>query len=69
MSQRVFIMKKSTLAIWSSVMPESGVWRKESLGLKWDNTCRVGSVTQNFFPFGKRHKGKFELYTGPHTPM
>lgn len=61
MSARVFIRKKGTLAIWSSVMPDSGVWRKEDLGLKFYKTQRVGSVTQGFYPFGKRWLGKFEV--------
>lgn len=64
MSRRVYIVKKATLAVWSSVNPESGVWRKESLGLKFQNTTFVGSVTQRFFPFSRRHKGKFEVVEG-----
>lgn len=61
---RVYVCKKATGAVWSSVMPESGVWRKESLGLKFDKTCRVGSVTQGFFPFGRKNKGRFTVCNG-----
>lgn len=53
---RVYIMKKNTGAIWSSVMPNSGVWRKESLGTKFRNTCQVGTVTLNFNPLSNRNR-------------
>lgn len=53
---RVYVMKKNTGAVWSSVMPLSGVWRKESLGTKFVNTCPIGSVTQNFNPLSKRNR-------------
>lgn len=59
---RVYVTKPKTGAIWSSVMPESGVWRKESLGLKFTNTCQVGTITQNFHPLtAKRHLKRFQL--------
>lgn len=59
---RVYVVKPATGAVWSSVMPKSGVWRKEDLGTKFDNTCPVGSVTQNFHPFGnRRNRKRFQL--------
>lgn len=53
---RVYVTKKQTGAVWSSVMPLSGVWRKESLGTKFVNTCQVGTVTQNFHPLKRRNR-------------
>lgn len=58
---RVYVLKPSTGAVWSSVMPTSGVWRKESLGIKAHKTCGVGSVTQNFFPFSRKNRNRFQL--------
>lgn len=58
---RVYITKPSTGAIWSSVIPNSGVWKKESLGVKFENTRQVGSVTQNFFPFSRKNRRRFEM--------
>lgn len=60
---RIYVRKKSTGAIWSSVMPELGVWKKESLGISFsDDTRPVGSVTNgNFFPFSKKNRNRFEL--------
>lgn len=58
---RVYITKTSTGAIWSSVIPNSGVWKKESLGVKFENTRQVGSVTQNFFPFSRKNRRRFEM--------
>lgn len=58
---RVYVMKPATGAVWSSVMPNSGVWRKESLGTKFSNTCQVGAVTQNFHPFSRKNSKRFQL--------
>ncbi len=63
MAIRQYIRKKSTGAIWSSTFPYSmGIWRKESLGTKSDDTCPPGAVTNgNFFPFSRKNKDKFEV--------
>lgn len=58
---RVYVTKTSTGAIWSSVIPKSGVWKKESLGVKFNDTRQVGSVTQNFFPFSRKNRRRFEM--------
>ncbi|AND75117.1 hypothetical protein pf16_194 [Pseudomonas phage pf16] len=55
---RVYITKPSTGAVWSSAMPELGMWRKESLGCKFHNTQQVGTITNNFFPFSRKNKKK-----------
>lgn len=61
---RVYITKPSTGAVWSSAMPELGMWRKESLGCKSSNTQQVGTITNNFFPFSRKNKKKgFVLIT------
>lgn len=60
MSVRVYVQKVSTGAIWSSVMPSSGVWRKESLGVGYSKDTRpVGSVTQGFYPKNRKNRRKF----------
>lgn len=60
---RVYVVKPKTGAIWSSAMPSLGVWRKESLGIKFNDTCQVGAVTQNFYPFSPRNlrRRRFQL--------
>lgn len=58
---RVYVMKPSTGAVWSSVMPKSGVWRKESLGTKFTKTCQVGAITQGFHPFSRKNRNRFQL--------
>lgn len=62
MGVRVYVQKKATGAIWSSVMPKSGVWRKESKGIKFHDTQPVGAVTQGFHPMtARKWRGKFEV--------
>lgn len=55
---RIYVVKKSTGAIWSSSNPHLGVWRKESMGIKFNNTKPYGYVSMNFFPFSKRWQRK-----------
>lgn len=60
MGIRVYVEKKSTGAIWSSVMPNLGIWRKESLGVGYEpNTQQVGYVSQFFNPFSRKNRKKF----------
>lgn len=56
---RQYVRKKATGAIWSSACP--GVWRKETMGVnyRWDS-CHVGYVTTQFYPFNKRNLRRFE---------
>jgi hypothetical protein len=57
---RVYVTKKATGAVWSSCMPEQGVWRKEWPGVGHSaNTCPVGAVTQGFFPGSRKNRHRF----------
>lgn len=57
---RVYVTKVKTGAVWSSCMPEQGVWKKEWAGIDQSrDTCPVGAVTQNFFPGSRKNRNRF----------
>lgn len=59
---RVYVTKKKTGAIWSSVMPDQGIWKKEWPGVGHSReTCPVGSVASGFFPFSRKNRNRFVL--------
>ncbi len=60
MSVRIYVQKNRTGAVWSTVMPESGVWRKESMGYQYtDSSQPIGAVTHNFYPDRGRNRNRF----------
>lgn len=59
---RVTIRNKETGALWSSSMPELGIWRKDWVGAPSGRpSMPYGYVSQGFFPFRKKHKGRYEV--------
>lgn len=59
---RIYVQKNDTGAIWSSVIPELGVWKKEFMGAQYSpDTKPAGSVVDNFYPFSKKNRRRFTL--------
>jgi len=62
MHTRVYVQKLTTGAIWSSVNPETNIWRKEFMGAPsktGDSFIQVGGVVNNFNPFTKKNRRRF----------
>lgn len=59
--RRLYVYKIKTGALWSTSDIASGVWRKDDLGMKFDNTQQVGYVTTQFNPFSARNLKRFAV--------
>lgn len=58
--RRIYVEKLNTGAIWSSVMPQYGIWKKEFMGGGFSSvSIPAGSVVSNFYPFSKKNKKRF----------